>query len=223
MINLQVWYHVGGKDEQPGHTGFAHLFEHLMFKGSAHVGPDEHSRIIEAVGGFDNAETGDDTTNFFETFPSNYLERVLWLEADRMGSLNVDEANFKSERQVVEEERRVRVDNQPYGSLEEDLRAAAFTVHGYHHTPIGSIEDLDKATLAGRARFLQHVLQAEQRDAGDRRRFQFRAGAGLGQEIFRGHSRFGETDSAARHARAAANGGARGEQVVFEHAAAGRS
>ena len=89
----------------------------------------------------------DDTTNFFETFPSNYLERVLWLEADRMGSLNVDEANFKSERQVVEEERRVRVDNQPYGALEEDLRAAAFTVHGYHHTPIGSIEDLNNATL----------------------------------------------------------------------------
>jgi zinc protease len=147
VVDLQIWYHVGGKDEQPGHTGFAHLFEHLMFKGSAHVGPDEHSRIIEAAGGYDNAETGDDTTQFFETFPSNYLERVLWLEADRMGSLNVDDANFKSERQVVEEERRVRVDNQPYGSLEEDLRAAAFTVHGYHHTPIGSIADLDKATL----------------------------------------------------------------------------
>ena len=147
VIDLQVWYHVGGKDEQPGRTGFAHLFEHLMFKGSAHVGPDEHSRIIESVGGFDNAETGDDTTNYFETFPSNYLERVLWLEADRMGSLNVDDANFKSERKVVEEERRVRVDNQPYGSLEEDLRAAAFTVHGYHHTPIGSIADLENATL----------------------------------------------------------------------------
>jgi len=147
VINLQVWYHVGAKDEQPGHTGFAHLFEHLMFKGSAHVGPDEHSRIIEAAGGFDNASTYDDYTNFFETFPSNYLERVLWLEADRMGSLNVDEANFKSEREVVKEERRVRVDNQPYGLLEEDLRAAAFTVHGYHHTAIGSMVDLDKATI----------------------------------------------------------------------------
>jgi zinc protease len=147
VINLQMWYHVGGKDEKPGHTGFAHLFEHLMFKGSAHVGPDEGSRIIEAVGGYDNAETGDDTTEFFETFPSNYLERVLWIEADRLGSLNVDEANFESERKVVEEERRVRVDNQPYGSIEEDLRAAAFSVHGYHHTPIGSIADLDKATL----------------------------------------------------------------------------
>jgi len=147
VINLQVWYHVGAKNERAGHTGFAHLFEHLMFKGSAHVGPDEHSRIIEAAGGFDNASTYDDYTNFFETFPSNYLERVLWLEADRMGSLNVDEANFKSEREVVKEERRVRVDNQPYGLLEEDLRAAAFTVHGYHHTAIGSIADLDKSTI----------------------------------------------------------------------------
>jgi len=147
VINLQVWYHVGAKDERAGHTGFAHLFEHLMFKGSAHVGPDEHSRIIEAAGGFDNASTYDDYTNFFETFPSNYLERVLWLEADRMGSLNVDETNFKSEREVVKEERRVRVDNQPYGLLEEDLRAAAFTVHGYHHTAIGSIADLDNSTI----------------------------------------------------------------------------
>src|SRR6202046_3651323 len=147
VVNLQVWYHVGSKDERPGRTGFAHLFEHLMFKGSAHVGPDEHSRIIEAVGGFDNAETGDDTTNFFETFPSNYLERVLWLEADRMGSLDVDDANFKSEREVVKEERRVRIENEPYGYLQEDLRAEAFHVHGYHHTPIGSMDDLNKATI----------------------------------------------------------------------------
>jgi zinc protease len=120
-----------------------------MFKGSAHVGPDEHSRIIEAVGGFDNAETNDDTTDYFETFPSNYLARVFWLEADRMGSLNVDEANFKSEREVVKEERRVSVENRPYGYIEDDLRAAAFTIHAYHHTTIGSMEDLNKATLSG--------------------------------------------------------------------------
>jgi zinc protease len=148
VINLQLWYHVGSKDEQTGRTGFAHLFEHLMFKGSAHVGPDEHSRIIEAMGGFDNAETNDDSTDFFETFPSNDLETVLWLEADRMGSLNVDQANFASEREVVKEERRVRVENEPYGYLEEDLRAAAFTTHPYHHVPIGSMEDLNNATLA---------------------------------------------------------------------------
>jgi zinc protease len=147
VVNLQVWYHVGSKNEKPGHSGFAHLFEHLMFKGSAHVGPDEHSRIIEAMGGFDNAYTNDDVTVFWETFPSNYLDRVLWLEADRMGSLNVDEENFTSERQVVEEERRLRVDNSPYGRVQEDLYAAAFTVHPYHHTTIGSIVDLDKATV----------------------------------------------------------------------------
>jgi zinc protease len=146
-INLQIWYHVGSKDERPGRTGFAHLFEHLMFKGSAHVPAEEHSRIIEAVGGFDNAETNDDSTDFFETFPSNYLERVLWLEADRMGSLNVSEANFLSEREVVKEERRLRIENQPYGYIQEDLRAEAFTVHGYHHTPIGSMDDLNKATI----------------------------------------------------------------------------
>lgn len=147
VVNLQVWYHVGSKDEKPGHTGFAHLFEHLMYKGSAHVGPDEHSRIIEAMGGFDNAYTNDDVTVFWETFPSNGLERVLWLEADRMGSLNVDDANFKSEREVVKEERRLRVDNSPYGRIQEDLYAAAFTVHPYHHTTIGSMKDLDNATV----------------------------------------------------------------------------
>jgi zinc protease len=147
VINLQVWYHVGSKDEKPGHTGFAHLFEHLMFKGSAHVGPEEHSRIIEAMGGFDNAYTNDDTTVFWETFPSRYLAKVLWLEADRMGSLNVNEANFLSEREVVKEERRLRVDNQPYGRVIEDLYAAAFTVHPYHHMTLGSMADLDKATL----------------------------------------------------------------------------
>ncbi len=148
VINLQVWYHVGSKDERPGRTGFAHLFEHLMFKGSAHVQPEQHSRIIEAVGGFDNAYTADDVTVYWETFPSNYLERVIWLEADRMGSLKVDEANFHSEREVVKEERRVRVDNRPYGRVTEDLYATAFTVHPYRHTTIGSMDDLNKATVA---------------------------------------------------------------------------
>ena len=147
VINLQVWYHVGSKDEKPGRTGFAHIFEHLMFKGSAHVGPDEHSRIVEAAGGFDNAYTNDDVTVYWQTFPANYLERILWLEADRMGSLNVDEANFKSEREVVKEERRVGVENSPYGRLAEDMADAAFTVHPYKHTTIGSMEDLNKATL----------------------------------------------------------------------------
>ena len=147
ILNLQVWYHVGSKDERAGRTGFAHLFEHLMFKGSAHVAPEQHSRIIEAAGGIDNAYTNDDVTVFWETVPSNFLERVLWLEADRMASLNVDQANFSSEREVVKEERRMRVENPPYGRLFEDLYAIAFTVHPYHHTTIGSMQDLDQAAL----------------------------------------------------------------------------
>jgi len=147
ILNIQVWYHVGSKDEHAGRTGFAHLFEHLMFKGSAHVAPEEHSRIVETAGGVDNAYTNDDVTVFWETVPSNFLERVLWLEADRMASLNVDEANFTSEREVVKEERRLRIENPPYGRLFEDLYALAFTVHPYHHTTMGSMEDLDRATL----------------------------------------------------------------------------
>ncbi len=155
VINLQVWYHVGSKDEKPGRTGFAHLFEHLMFKGSAHVPPEQHSRIVEAVGGFDNAYTNDDVTVYWETFPSNFLERVIWLEADRMGSLNVDEANFQSEREVVKEERRLRVENRPYGLVIEDLYAVAFKVHPYHHTTIGSMDDLNKATVEEVRSFFQ--------------------------------------------------------------------
>jgi zinc protease len=138
---------VGSKDERPGRTGFAHLFEHLMFKGSAHVEPEQHMRIIEAMGGVNNAYTTEDVTVYFETVPSNYLARTLWLEADRMGGLNISQENFTSEREVVKEERRVRYDNQPYGRVWEDLGAAAFTTHPYHHSVIGSMEDLDKATV----------------------------------------------------------------------------
>lgn len=161
VINLQMWYHVGSKDERQGRTGFAHLFEHLMFKGSAHVASEEHSRIIEAAGGFDNAGTFDDMTVFWETFPSNYLERVIWLEADRLGSLDVSQENFTSEREVVKEERRVRVDNVPYGRVIEDLYAAAFTVHPYHHTTIGSIEDLDHATVADVQQFFHDYYRPD--------------------------------------------------------------
>jgi zinc protease len=147
IINLQVWYHVGSKDERPGRTGFAHLFEHLMFQGSTHVPPEQHTRIVEAMGGVSNAYTTEDATVFFETFPSNYLARALWLEADRMGGLTVTAENFSSEREVVKEERRLRVDNQPYGQVWEDLDAVAFTVHPYHHPVIGNMEDLNKATV----------------------------------------------------------------------------
>ena len=168
VIDLQVWYHVGGKDEQPGRTGFAHLFEHLMFKGSAHVGPDEHSRIVEAVGGFDKRGNRRRHHELFRNFPKQLPSNECcgWKRTGWAASMWMRRTSSPSGK-VVEEERRVRVDNQPYGTLEEDLRAVAFTTHGYHHTPIGSIQDLENAQRSGRARFLQYLLQAEQRHAGD--------------------------------------------------------
>jgi zinc protease len=147
VIAMQLWYHVGSKDERPGRTGFAHFFEHLLFKGSKNVLPDEHSRIIEAAGGVDNATTREDVTIYYQTIPSNYLERVLWLEADRLGSLVVDDTNFKSEREVVKEERRMRLENAPYGLVFEDLYRAAYTVHPYKQVGIGTMEDLNKAEV----------------------------------------------------------------------------
>ena len=148
VINLQVWYHVGSKDEKPGRTGFAHLFEHIMFRGSKNVGPEEHMRLVRQAGGVVNAYTGFDTTVYWETFPSNYLERMLWLEADRMASLDVSEENFRKEREVVKEERRLRVENPPYGNLLEEVLRNAYVRYPYRHSPIGSAEDLDRATLA---------------------------------------------------------------------------
>jgi zinc protease len=126
-----------------------------MFKGSTNVPPEQHSRIIEAMGGVNNAYTTEDVTVYYETFPSNYLARVLWLEADRMGGLNISQESFAAEREVVKEERRVRIDNVPYGRIWEDIGAAAFTVHPYHHSVIGSMEDLDKATVDDVREFFQ--------------------------------------------------------------------
>lgn len=146
VVNLQVWYHVGSKDERAGRTGFAHLFEHMMFRGSKNVGPEEHTRLVREAGGQVNAYTTFDQTVYWETFPSNYLERMMWLEADRMDSLNINEENFKKEREVVKEERRLRTDNPPYGKLAEDILDATFQVYPYKHLPIGSMEDLNQAT-----------------------------------------------------------------------------
>jgi zinc protease len=155
VINLQLWYHVGSKDEKPGRTGFAHLFEHLMFKGSAHVRPEEHDKIITNAGGVSNAYTQDDVTVYWETFPANYLEKILWMEADRMATLDVSEENFKSEREVVKEERLTRIENPPYGDLLELLYGNAYDVHPYKHITIGSMADLDAATIADVREFYQ--------------------------------------------------------------------
>jgi predicted Zn-dependent peptidase len=147
IVHLSVWYHVGSRDERPGRTGFAHLFEHMMFKGSKNVQPESHTSIIASIGGRSNAYTQEDATVFWETFPSQYLPLALWLEADRMATLRVDRDAFEKEREVVKEERRLRVDNQPYGRLNEILFGRAFTTHPYKHPTIGSMKDLEAASL----------------------------------------------------------------------------
>src|SRR5262245_12694587 len=147
IVHLQLWYHVGSKNEKPGRTGFAHLFEHLMFKGSKNVDPEGHTSMIAAVGGQSNAYTNDDVTVFWETVPAQYLPMILWLEADRMATLRIDQATFSNEREVVKEERRMRVDNQPYGRLSEIIFDQAFTVHPYKHPTIGSMQDLEAASI----------------------------------------------------------------------------
>ena len=147
IVHLQLWYHVGSKNEKPGRTGFAHLFEHLMFKGSKNVGPDAHTSMISSVGGQSNAYTTDDETVFWETAPSQYLPMMLWLEADRMATLRIDKDTFTNEREVVKEERRLRIDNQPYGRLNEIIYDQTFTTHPYKHPTIGSMQDLEAASV----------------------------------------------------------------------------
>jgi zinc protease len=147
IVHVSVWYHVGSRDEKPGRTGFAHLFEHMMFKGSKNVQPESHTSIIASYGGRSNAYTQEDATVFWETLPSQYLPLALWLEADRMATLRVDRDAFEKEREVVKEERRLRVDNQPYGRLNEILFDHAFTTHPYKHATIGSMKDLEAASL----------------------------------------------------------------------------
>src|SRR3954452_5398886 len=147
IVHLSMTYHVGSKNEKPGRTGFAHLFEHLMFKGSKNVLPEAHTSYVASVGGQSNAYTTDDETVFWETVPSQYLPMILWLEADRMATLRVDKDTFTNEREVVKEERRMRVDNQPFGRLNEIIYDQAFTVHPYKHPTIGSMEDLESASV----------------------------------------------------------------------------
>jgi zinc protease len=147
IVHAQMWYHVGSKDERPGRTGFAHLFEHMMFKGSRNLRAEQHSALLTAVGGLNNAYTTEDVTVFWETVPSQYLPLVLWLEADRMASLKIDKDTFNREREVVKEERRMRVENQPYGRLAEIIYGLAYTTHPYRHTPIGTMKDLEAASV----------------------------------------------------------------------------
>jgi len=146
-VAIQVWYHVGSKDDPPGRSGFAHLFEHIMFKATKNMKSEMMDRLTEDVGGFNNAFTNPDVTVYYEVVPSNYLETLLWAEADRLSGLTVDEPNFKSERSVVEEEYRQSYLAPPYGMLEYLIEQQSFTTHPYKRPTIGSIEDLEAAAL----------------------------------------------------------------------------
>src|SRR5919197_3780833 len=150
VVGVNIWYDVGSKHEVRGKTGFAHLFEHVMFQGSRNVGKAEHIALIQAAGGTANATTWFDRTNYFETMPSHQLALALWLEADRMGTLldALSQENLDNQREVVKNEKRWSYDNRPYGSWNEKIQANLFPPeHPYHHNTIGSMEDLDSASL----------------------------------------------------------------------------
>jgi zinc protease len=150
VVAVNLWYNVGSRNERPGRTGFAHLFEHMMFQGSKHVPEMVHFAMVEKAGGSLNGSTWLDRTNYYETLPSHYLELALWLESDRLGWLvpAMTQAKLDNQRDVVKNERRWRVDNQPYGDWDERLQAMVYPPdHPYHHSVIGSMEDLDAATL----------------------------------------------------------------------------
>ena len=147
-VSVQVWYHVGSRDDPAGRSGFAHLFEHMMFKSTANLKAEQFDRLTEDVGGANNASTGDDVTEYHEVVPSNHLETLIWAEAERMANLKVDDANFKSERAVVEEEYRQRVLASPYGRLFNAFSSASYLEHPYKRPGIGNIDDLEASTLA---------------------------------------------------------------------------
>jgi zinc protease len=150
VVAVNLWYNVGSRNERPGRTGFAHLFEHMMFQGSEHVPEMAHFALIEQAGGSLNGSTWLDRTNYFETLPAHYLELGLWLESDRLGWLlpAMTQEKLDNQRDVVKNERRWRVDNQPYGDWDERLQAMMYPPdHPYHHSVIGSMEDLDAASL----------------------------------------------------------------------------
>lgn len=150
IVAVNLWYHVGSANERAGRTGFAHLFEHMLFQGSAHVGSNEHFELIQRAGGTLNGSTWLERTNYFETVPSNELALALWLEADRMGELlpAMTQEKLDTQRDVVKNERRWAVDNQPYGTMLEKMQELVFpSSHPFQHSLIGSMDDLSAASL----------------------------------------------------------------------------
>ncbi|OKL40917.1 M16 family metallopeptidase [Pontibacter flavimaris] len=146
-VAVSVLYHVGSKNEVKGRSGFAHFFEHLMFEGTENIGRGEYSSLVQKAGGALNANTSFDRTYYYELLPSNQVELGLWMEAERMRAAKVDEIGVETQRKVVQEEKRERIDNQPYGSMGENVFSLAYTKHPYRFMPIGSFEDLNAATI----------------------------------------------------------------------------
>ena len=156
IVAVNLWYHVGSANEKSGRTGFAHLFEHMLFQGSAHIGSNEHFELIQRAGGTLNGSTWLERTNYFETVPSNELALALWLEADRMGELlpAMTQGKLDTQRDVVKNERRWAVDNQPYGTMLEKMQELVFPPsHPFQHSLIGSMDDLTAASLDDVAQF----------------------------------------------------------------------
>jgi predicted Zn-dependent peptidase len=155
VIAVNVAYDVGSRNERPGRTGFAHLFEHMMFKGSQNVGDGEHFYQVFSNGGSMNGTTSNDLTLYFETLPANQLELALFLEADRMRSLDITQKKLDNQRHAVQEERRLRVDNQPYGRADEHFDELLYTNFAYQHSTIGSMDDLNAASVDDVAQFFK--------------------------------------------------------------------
>ena len=153
IVCVDIWYHVGSKDEKPDKTGFAHLFEHMMFQGSQNVGKTEHFKYVQEAGGTLNGSTTQDRTNYFETLPSGQLETALWLESDRMSTLKVNRENFDNQREVVKEEKRQNYDNVPYGNRFNYMFKLLYNNHPYNWIPIGSMDDLNRAVLSDAQNF----------------------------------------------------------------------
>ena len=147
VVAVDVCYHVGSKNEKPGKTGFAHLFEHLMFEGSENVKKGEFDKYISLAGGYNNAYTTEDVTNYYDVLPSNQLPLSLWLESDRMLKFSVTNEALSTQREVVKEEKRWRIDNRPYGDASEKMQSLVFPASRYHWPVIGSMEDLNGATM----------------------------------------------------------------------------
>ena len=213
IATVQVFYHVGSKDEHVGIRGVAHMFEHMMFKGSTHVPPEEHARLLKEVGGQVNAFTTEDLTAYHDTVPPSYVGFAMKLEAERMRNLKLFPATVDSERQVVEEEKRLRVDNDPVGKALERFRALAYTKHPYNWTPIGDDRGAREGHARGLPALLRHLLPAQQRDADRRRRYRRGRRCASWPTVLRG-ARARARAAARRRRGAGADGAARGDAAA---------